>query len=280
MTIEEYIKQLNRVKGLAVSRFGVLTTIERQVFDSAYDWLVDNLEIKKGTPEIDEDLNRQMDKFLRVVVDIVNNNKLFTSKVGSFLTDLSTIQKNNKAFHATTNNFNIETAGVTSVQKIVVDEVLNQFARNGLNAGFAAPLRDAVFRNILAGASMSEVKQVLEAYIISGKDTTGKLQQYLHNTAIQAVDVYTGAINQELVKTFDFTGYIISGSLIATSSKQCIYAIETSEEGYLSFKEWEKILAIAKLNKKATLIPGTTIENLPLNKLHWGCRHDFTPIIL
>lgn len=280
MTIAEYISLLNKHKQAAVDRFGVITAIEREVLEQSYDWLLGNLEIKRGMVEPDEHLSRAMDSFLFAVVDIIQNNKTFQGKVGSFLSDLEQIQANNKKFHATTHNFNIQTAGVTEVQKMVVNEIMNQFLGNGLNPNFAAPLRDSVFRSILSGASIKEVKQVLQDYIIGGNDESGKLQQYLHNTAIQAVDSYTGAINQKLNEEFTFTGYIISGSLIATSSKQCIYAIETSEEGYLTFKEWEKVLTIARLNKKAPLIPGTTIQNLPLNKLHWGCRHDFTPVVM
>lgn len=280
MSIAEYIANLNRLKGLAVNRFGQLTTLEQQAFEAAYDWLVDNLEIKRGVPQLDEDLSAKMDDFLRTVVSTVNDDKGFQGKVRSFLTDLSTIQRNNRLFHSTTNNFDIQTAGVTEVQKTVVKEIINQYTGNGLNVHFAAPLRDSVFRNMLSGASMKDIKQVLREYIISGKDKSGKLDRYLHNTAQQAVDTYTGAINQQLVAEFDFTGYIISGSLIATSSKQCVFAVTTSEAGYLSYDDWEKVLEMARNNPKAKLIDGTTIKNLPLNKLHWGCRHDFTPVIM
>lgn len=280
MTVAEYLAALNRLKNLSVDRFGNLSSIERELFDASYDWLLDNLDIRRGTIQTDAQLSRAMDEFLQAVVDIINNNKAFTGRVGSFISDLNKILDNAKKFYATAYGFNILTAGVTEVQKVVVNETVNQYLGNGLNANFAAPLRDAIFRNILAGASLRDVKQVLTEYIISGKDKSGKLGRYLVQTAQQATDSYTGAINQRLKKEFEFTGYIISGSLIATSSKQCIYAVTTSEEGYLSFKEWEKVLSIARNNPKARLIPGTTIDNLPLNKLHWGCRHDFTPVIL
>lgn len=279
MSITEYIANLNRLKQLAVDNWGKLTQVEREIFDSSFDWLIDNLEIKRGEITVDEDLSRSMDEFVRAVVQIVNSNKVYTSKVTSFLSDLGDIQKNNIAFHATTHNFNINTAGVREVQKTVVEEVINQYLDNGLNSHFAAPLRDGIFRNILAGANMRQVREVLRNYIIGDQDTSGKLGQYLNQTAMMAVDSYQGAINQQLKATFTFTGYIISGSIIHTSSKQCIYAVDHAEHGYLSFKDWETVLQIARENPRARLIEGTNIDNLPLNKLHWGCRHDFTPTI-
>lgn len=279
MTIKEYINKLRQAKQLAVDRWGNLSQLERAVVDGSFDWLVDNLEIKKGEIQINEDLSATMDDFVRAAIQTINNVPAFQSKMKLFLQDLTTISNNNKSFHRTTNNFNIDKAGVNDVQKAVVDQIIDQFRGNGLNAHFAQPLKENIFRNILAGANMREVKEVLNNYILSGADGSGKLSSYLDQTAMQAVDAYTGAINQKLIEDFTFTGFIISGSLIETSSKQCVMAVEESAKtgGYLPMDEWEKILDVARDNG---LIPGTNLKNLPLNKLHWGCRHDFTPVII
>lgn len=282
MTVKEYLENLYRLKRLAEGRWGNMSILERAAIDGAFEWLVDNLEIKRGTITVDEELSSVMDNFVKAVVNTINEAPPFQSTLKRFLQDLTTIQTNNKLFHSTTNNFNIETAGVNDVQKAVVGQIIDQYTSNGLNAHFAAPLKENVFRNILAGANMKEVKQVLQTYILSGKDKSGKLKSYLDQTAQQAVDSYTGAINQQLMEEFEFTGMIISGSLIETSSKQCVTAVNQADDtgGYLTNKEWEEILTIARNNPKAKLIQGTTIKNLPLNKLHWGCRHDFTPVIM
>lgn len=281
MSIAEYIANLNRLKDATLANWSNLTAIEQQVLENSFDWLLDNLDIKKGTVGVSDDLTDQMNKFVLVVVDILDKSKPFESKVSSFLSDLDSIHKNTERFHGSFNNFNINTAGVTNVKKTIVEEIINQYTGNGLNPNFAAPLRDGIYRNILAGANMKEIRQYLQTYILGGEDQSGKLHQYLNQTAQQAVDSYTGLINQQLNKDFKFTGYLISGSLIETSSLQCVYAIEhAGVNGYLSFPEWNTVLDIARNNKKATLIAGTTLVNLPINKLHWGCRHDFTPVIV
>jgi hypothetical protein len=279
MTVEDYIENLNRLKGDAVGRFADLSATERRLVDGSFDWLIDNLKIQKGQVQPDTELTQAMNDFVGAVNSIINGDGTFNSKLTQFLSDLSKIQANNKRFHITTNKFNIETAGVSEIQKTVVNEIIDQYTGNGLNSNFTVPLRDLIYRNILGGMNMREARGVLQNYIMSGKDNSGKLSQYLNQTAQQAVDSYTGMINQQLQKEFKFTGYIISGSLIVTSSAQCVYAIQHSDSGYLSFKEWQKVLAIARANGRAPLIEGTNIANLPINKLHWGCRHDFTPII-
>ena len=45
----------------------------------------------------------------------------------------------------------------------------------------------------------------------------------------------------------------------------------------LAGEDWPKLEELAK---EHGLIEGTTFETLPFNKLHWGCRHEFTPGIL
>lgn len=280
MSIKDYLEELYRLKNLAVNRWGQMTSIERQVYDVSFEWLVDNLEIKRGEVVVDQQLSRSMDEFLAAVIEIVNTTPGFESTLKTFLADLTTIQKNNSLFHRTSNNFDINVAGVNNVQKAVVEEIVNQYTDNGLNQHFAAPLRDNIYRSILTGANMKEVRQVLKNYIIGGQDESGKLGQYLNQTAQQAVDTYTGAINQKIAETFKTTGMIISGSLIETSSKQCVYAVENSDHGYLTNEQLEKVLTIARENEKAKLIPGTTLKTLPINKLHWGCRHDFTPVVV
>lgn len=281
MTVPEYLKKLQLLKDQAVSRWGKLSSLERDVVDGSFEWLVNNLEIKRGEIIVDEDLSRIMDEFVQAAVNVVNEVPAFQSNLKRFLQDLTTIQTNNKLFHRTTNNFNIETAGVNDVQKAIVGQIIDQYTSNGLNAHFAAPLKENIFRNILAGANMKEVKQVLQAYILSGQDQSGKLASYLGQTAQQAVDSYTGAINQKLVEEFKFDGYIISGSLIETSSKQCIKAVNDADSrGFLTFNEWLDIIDFARDDPKSGLVPGTNVRNLPLNKLHWGCRHDFTPVVM
>lgn len=280
MTVIEYIQTLNKLKQQSFDRWKNLNSLEREVIEGSFDWLVDNLEIKRGEIQPTEELAEAMDRFVDAVVGILNGNKNYQGKLNLFLADLQQIKKNTERFHASTNRLNIDTLGVTRIQKAVTGEIIDQYLGNGLNAHFATPLREGIYRQILLGANMRDIKQALNAHILSGKDESGKLHRYLTQTAQQAADSYTGAINQQLKKDFKvFTGYVISGSLIATSSKQCVQAIETGENGYLTFKEWERILEVAMNNPKAKLIEGTTIDNLPLNKLHWGCRHDFTPIV-
>jgi hypothetical protein len=279
-SLERYLARLRKQKALAENRFTDLSGFETTLINSSFDWLLNNLNTKAGTFEAAKNLPGLMNSFVDNILKVADKSSSYNKAVFNYLSDLEDISANIQEFHKDYNKISIQTPRVKNVQVAVVDEILNQYQGNGLNAHFAQPLRELVYSNVLGQMSQQDAKQYLKDYIAGGKDQSGKLSKYVEQTAIQGVDSYTGAINMKINQEFEFTGYIISGSLIDTSSKQCIYAIETSADGYLSFADWEKVLEMARNNKKAPLIEGTTIENLPLNKLHRGCRHEFTPAIV
>jgi hypothetical protein len=121
-----------------------------------------------------------------------------------------------------------------------------------------------------------QARQQVQDFIVTGQDTTGKLGQYLEMTAEQGTDSYTGAINARIMQVFKVDTYIMSGSLIKTSSPQCRYCINELG-GLIDRADWPEIKKIAVDNG---LIEGTTFDNLAFNKLHWKCRHEFTPATL
>lgn len=279
--VEKYLKQLSEAKSLAVNKFGKLTALENSVVEGSFDWLIDNLTFKKGSVVVDEDFTGQMNDFVNSVVAIINNNKGYKEKLSEYLQDVRTIGENVKQFQADYNGFDIEKANLKPLQKTLVSNIIDQFTENGLNSYFAQPLKDGIYRNALAGMNQGEAKKYLEGYILSGKDQSGKLSRYIEQTSIQAVSSYTGAINQKIAATFQTTGFLIDGSIIDTSSPQCVKMVELAKTqgGYLSNDQMEGIIDYAKSLKNSGLVPGTNLDNLPVNLLHWGCRHSFSPTI-
>lgn len=279
--LDKLLAEIEAEKVRAVNRWGNgVTIIAQEIIAGAMDWLFDNLELKSDKVVYNEDLPKLMNDFVESVIRVANESQDYKNSLTNYLESIQTIQSNITKLQLEVNAINIEKIlEIKEAQRVVVNEIINQYTDNGLNAHFASPLRDLVYRNALAGMNMKQAKAQLQEYILGGQDKSGKLGSYLTQTAQQGVDSYTGITNMILKRKFKMSGFIISGSLIETSSKQCIYAVDHAEKGFLPNKEWEKVLDIARNNDRAKLIAGTTLENLPLNKLHWGCRHEFTPKI-
>ena len=158
----------------------------------------------------------------------------------------------------------------------MVDQTTDHMLENGLNHNFVQPLRDIVYRNASAGISLTDAKQELRDYIKGGKDKSGKLKSYLDMTAMQSISLYTGMINKKVMEIFNHQALLITGTIIDNTAPQCRYAINELN-GLIRRSDWPKLEEMAK---KHGLVPNTTFDNLPVNLLHWNCRHDFFPIML
>ncbi len=218
---------------------------------------------------------KQLNRLTVDVMDLLQSSPKFTGPVSSLLKRLPGISDAITDFQKSTNN--IKVPAYETAKSIIVDEITDQLLNNGLNTNFVQPIRDLIYQNVSGGLSLSDARMQIKEFIKGGKDVTGKLGSYVEQTAQQAVDAYSGAINKKLLETFDYGGLLVTGSLIDNSSPQCVYAIETLK-GKITRENWSEVEAIGK--KQSGWIDGTTFDNLPANKLHWGCRHSFYPIIL
>jgi hypothetical protein len=277
MTYTEYIADItglkNRIEKTIIS---IIPDFEKEMLRELLNWIENNLGIKAGSFIVEAETVNIINNFTQDYLDIINENKLYNSAVTKFLKFLPNMSDTMKEFQEEVNGISWQKAGVKPVQNIVINEIMDAYTDNGLNAGFVNPLRDQIYQNVVAGTSLKEAKQNLKDYILSGKDKTGKLAQYLTQTAQQSVDSYEGAINKKLMTTFDYNYYIMDGSLIETSSPQCKKAIN-EYQGLINEEAWKVLEPIAEKNG---LPKGTTFDSLTFNKFHWGCRHSFTPAIL
>ena len=233
----------------------------------------DIFDFKAGKFVVEKNFIKQLNKLTVQVLDLLQSEPKFTGPVSQFVKRLTPVSEAITDFQKSTNN--IKVPAYETAKKVVIDEIIDKMLDNGLNAEFVQPLRDIVYQNATTGISLKDAKIQIKEFISGGGDKSGKLGSYLEQTAQQGVDAYSGAINKRLLETFDYDALLMTGSLIDNSSPQCRYVVEELG-GRILESDWPKVKAIAEKNG---LIDGTTFDNLPQNRLHWGCRHSFYPII-
>lgn len=233
----------------------------------------DTFDFKAGKIQVQKDFIKQLNRLTVDVLDLLQKEPKFTGPVSQFVKRLTPISEAITDFQKNVNGVKVPSFDVA--KGVVIDEIVDKMLNNGLNQKFVQPMRDLIYQNATTGLSLSDARVQLKELAATG--TAGKLGSYIENTAIQAVDAYSGAINTKLLEEFDYDGQLITGTLIDNSSPQCRYAIETLK-GKISREDWHKVEAIGK--KYNGWIEGTNFDNLPTNKLHHGCRHNFFPIIL
>lgn len=246
---------------------------------SAYTILLRALEqdfdFKAGKFVIDRNFIRQLNKLTIDVLDLLQSEPKFTGPVSQFIKRMPAISEAISNFQSSVND--IKVPAFETAKNIIIDETIDKMLNNGLNQKFVQPLRDLIYQNATSGLSLIDARAQIKEFIAGGKDVTGKLGQYVEQTSIQAVDAYSGAINTKILETFEMDGLLITGSLIDNSSPQCRYAINELG-GLITRENWPKVEEIGK--KFNGWIEGTTFDNLPTNRLHWGCRHSFYPKII
>lgn len=233
-----------------------------------------NFDFKAGKIVADKNFIKHLSKLTIQVLDLLQQDPQFKGPVSQFVKRFPAISDAVTDFQAEVND--IKTPSFETVKSIINDEIIDKMLDNGLNQNFVQPLRDLIFRNATGGLSLSDARAEIKKYILGGGDVSGKLGRYVEQTAQQAVDSYSGMINKKLLDTFDYDGLLMTGSLIDNSSPQCKFVIEELG-GKITRENWPQVKKIAE---KHGLIENTTFDNLPVNRLHWNCRHSFYPVII
>lgn len=276
MTLEQYLKTLAELKAHAERAvIQQAPTLERMAYDLLTEIVDDGFDVQNGRLVPNEQALRTLNTFTDQFLGAFTEAREYQGAVGQYLKNFKSVADLMLDFQRS-QGVNPTPARLGAVQEIVINEIINRYSQNGLNPGFVQPLRQLLFANVTGGTSKTDARVQLQEFITGGKDQTGKLRRYLEQTAQQGVDSYTGAVNTRIMQSFSVDTLIMSGSLIATSSPQCRWAIN-GLDGIIDREDWPGLKRRAEDNG---LIEGTTFDNLPFNKLHWGCRHEFTPAVL
>lgn len=276
MTLEEYIQKLDELRRQQQRAvIEQVPSLERLAYQLVVDFVDNNVDVRNGRLVYDETVLVALNDFVDRYLGAFTTSQAYTGAVGQYLKSFKDVGQLMQRFQAT-QGLDLKKADLGAVQEVVVNEIVNRYSENGLNPGFVQPMREILFNNVTGGMNKTEALAHLQEYIAGGKDTSGKLHRYLEQTAQQGADSYTGAINTRIMQTFQISTMVMSGSLIETSSPQCRYGIKELG-GLIDRADWPDLKKLAEDNG---LIAGTTFDNLSFNRLHWGCRHEFTPAVL
>lgn len=277
MPDQDYAKKIDEAKQAAIDALNAqLPNMESTSYDIILQIIDDTFDIKGGQIISDVDFVNKLNQLSANMLDLIQKAPEFKGPVSKFVKRMNTdVSGAIDRFQKEVND--ITTPDFKNNKKVVIDEIIEQMLGNGLNAEFVQPIRDLIYQNVSSGLSLKQIKQQLKEYIASGKDKSGKLGRYLDQTAQQAADSYSGTINKKLLETFKYNALLMTGTLIDTSSPQCQFVIDELG-GKLKRSDWPAVLA--HTTDKQPMIAGTTFDNLPVNRFHWGCRHSFYPIIL
>ncbi len=165
---------------------------------------------------------------------------------------------------------------VSPIKKQMIKDVTSNLTKNGIKAAFVQPLREALFRNVVAGANIQDVEKELEEFIKGNELVNGRLKRYVSQTSRDALYQFNGAVNSTIADEFDLDAYQYVGTIVDDTRKQCARWVNKS---VLLREELESEINWAYKNGSG-MIPSTNTSNFAINRGGYNCRHEAIPFKL
>lgn len=174
---------------------------------------------------------------------------------------------------------------VNAAKKSLVDRIsYNLFKPQGVANNVVNPIKNILFRNISGGISYEAAVTEVTNYI-AGTGGNGLLQRQATQVARDAINQYSGAIQQIAVDEFELTGFRYVGSLIKTSRESCTMLVDGS--GAMAQFERKGMYRISDLPAIINILknypgwnPQTTVTNFFELRGGFNCRHEAIPFRL
>jgi len=253
-----------------------LTATELKIFD-AVKKQISKMNQTGGKIDFDSknvDLVNELDQ---IVVRSIQKSD-YPGSVNKYLQDFDSITDFNERIHEEANGIDPKefAKAVDPFKKQFVEDTLQGLTGSGVSTNFVEPLRQELFKNIVAGTSSFEVEQALRTFIQGNGETAGNLKRYVTQVSRDALNQYDGTINSRIAEEFGLDAFQYVGSLIDDSRKQCIRW--TGKEVLLK-KDLPAEIAWAN-NNGTGMIPGTNADNFAVFRGGYNCRHSAIPFKL
>lgn len=225
--------------------------------------------------------NEKTDEFLlsldRRIAKALKNSG-YTSSVDKYLINFDKVAENVKKIQESVNGINLLASQIDPYKRIEVSNTWDNLLGSGVNKSFVQPVRQGLYRNIMFGASVSDVEKLVKDFVITKKDADSKLLRYVKQVSRDSLSQFDGGLQQKIASELNLNAIRYVGSLIVDSRAQC--RKWTNSGVILLNDEFEKEIQKAidgnlyfDGQKSSGMIKETTLSNFMANRGGWNCRH-------
>jgi hypothetical protein len=243
--------------------------------------IFENVSITNGklsSSEKAEQFLLNLDKIIKEAAKKSGYNK----GVGQFVKDFDKVANNVKQVQSELNKINITAAQIAPIQNIEVANTLETLIGTKFSSSVVAPLQQALYRNIMFGASVADTEEYLRKYIISTDKNESKLLKYVKQVSRDSVSQFDGALNAKVANEAGLNAVRYSGSLIQDSRAQCRKWVNDEILTLDALFEIEIVKAINGLlyyegKKSSGMYADTNVANFVIYRGGYNCRHRAIP---
>lgn len=255
---------------------GDFDQIEQDIY-RAIDKQVNKMNQKDGNVLFDDYNLALLASLTALIIDAIQNSD-YPKKVNKYLDSYDRVAEYNYKIQHVTNDLPVKELRdlISPMKDQIINQVLDGLVGQGVSTQFIKPLSEAIYKNIVAGSSITDLKNNLMSIIMSNSERLGLFKRYVSQISRDSIMQYEGQINSRIADQYGFDAFQYVGSLIKDSRPQCIRWVG---KGILLKKDLPAELAFA-YSQGSGQIPGTTPDNFVIYRGGYNCRHTAVPIKL
>ena len=225
-----------------------------------------------------DDTNTAIVNEIDAVIQKALQGSNYPSQVNDFLRSFETIKQFNFDAQKSVNDISQKELSdlINPIQKANVEQTLEGLTGTGVSTNFIQPVREGIFKNIVAGTTISDMETYLSNYILSNPERMSGLKRYVTQVSRDSLNQFDGQVNSNIAQTFGLDAFRYVGSLIEDSRPQCVRWVG---KNVLLLDELQNEINWAN-NNGTGMIPGTTPNNFAVFRGGYNCRHSAIPFKL
>ena len=250
-----------------------LSGIEREIY-SAVKKQLNKMNKTGGKFEFDEKNTNLVNELDAIIVDSIQKSS-YPKSVRDFLQNFDTVTDFNSDIHKKLNDISAkELKDLVDPFKVqTVEDTLQGLTGSGVKTEFVEPIRQELFKNIVAGVNSQDIEASLRELIEGNPEKLGGLERYVSQVTRDSLNQYDGQINAKIADQFGLDAFQYVGSLIGDSRSQCVKWVNKE---ILLKEDLEREISWAYSNGQG-MIPGTNSQNFAVFRGGYNCRHTAVP---
>lgn len=250
--------------------------IEQKVFD-AVKKKINQMNVDNGKILFD-DTNTAIVNEIDATIKNALQGSNYPSQVKDYLRSFETIRQFNFDVQKNVNDLSEKELSdlINPIQQANVQQTLDGLTGSGVSTNFIQPVREGIYKNIVAGTTISDMEVYLTNYILSNPERMSGLKRYVTQVSRDSLNQFDGQVNSHIAETFGLDAFRYVGSLIDDSRPQCVRWVG---KNVLLLDDLQNELNWA-YNNGSGMIPGTTPNNFAVFRGGYNCRHSAIPFKL
>ena len=242
---------------------------------------LESFELSDGS-FVNSPANKQLLTSLQTEIANAINSSTYPTAVSNVIRSLSEIEALSELVLIEYNpsvTIDFDKLGVSQLRQMQTETIVQNMTGAGLTTEIRQPIRDAINRNVFAGAKMTETKQYLTEFLTAQKsDKMNRMTRYANVWAQDGVMQYDGMIYDQFRQSYGANYIRYIGSLIGDSRPQCVRWIN-KYSGKIPMNKIKSEIAWATTNGSGLNL-AITENTFCTYRGGYNCRHKAIPILL